>query len=232
MIPFNRTKSVVPNGRHYDPESLKNKGIYFNQIKTEVTMDNINGSEKTAPQLFKINKPISKDGTGNMETDSLIDYIIKTHHDFAKKKSAIIYILAQKVFYRHSNTHPEMLTINNIIFLFLHDLLNQMKGEEQFLFPYIRQAANDIKYAEKNDNYILQSLMWKKKLLQNNHEKAFTYLSALRQVTDNFEIPPDCSNSYKDLLEKIKELEDDLILHFHLEDDLLFSGGWFIKQCL
>ena len=230
MIPFNRTECFVPNGRHYDPESLKNKGIYFNQIKTEVTMDNINGSEKTAPQLFKINKPISKDSSGNMETDSLIDYIIKTHHDFAKKKSAIIYILAQKVFYRYSNTHPELLTINNIIFLFLHDLLNQMKVEEQFLFPYIRQAAINIKYAEKNDNYILQSLMWKRKLLQNNHEKAFTYLIALRQATNNFKIPPDCSNSYNALIEKLKELEDDLILHFHLEDDLLFPNGGLIKE--
>ena len=230
MIPFNRTKSVVPNGRHYDPESIKNKGIYLNQINTEVTMDNINGSEKTVPQPFKINKPISKDGPGNMETDFLIDHIIKTHHDFAKKKSGIIYMQAQKVLYRHSDTHPEMLTINNIIFLFLHDLLNQMKVEEQFLFPHIRQAAINIKYAEKNDNYILQSLMWIRKLLQNNHEKSFTYLIALRQATDNFKIPPDCSNSYNTLIEKLKELEDDLILHFHLEDDFLFPNGLLIKE--
>ena len=230
MIPFNRTESVVLNGRHYDPESLKNKGIYLNKINTEVTMDNINKSEKTVPQLFKINKPISKDSSGNMETDFLIDYIMKTHHDFAKKKSVVIYMLAQKAFYRHSNTHPEMLTINNIIFLFVHDLLNQMKVEEQFLFPHIRQAAIDIKCGEKNDNNILQSLMPKRRLLQDNHEKTFAYLNALRQVTDNFEIPSDCCNSYKALIETLKELEDDLILHFHLEDDFLFPGGLFIKE--
>ena len=193
-------------------------------------MDNINGSERAVPQPFKIYKPISKDDLGDMETGFLIDYIIKTHHDFAKKKSVIIYTLAQKVFYRYSNTHPELLTINNIIFLFLHDLLNQMKEEEQFLFPYISQAAIDLKYGEKNDDNILQSLMWKRKLLQNNHEKAFTYLNALRQVTNNFDIPSDCSNSYKALIETIKELEDDLSLHFYREDDFLFPNGLLIKE--
>jgi regulator of cell morphogenesis and NO signaling len=105
-----------------------------------------------------------------------------------------------------------------------------MKEEEQFLFPHIRQAAIDLKYAEKNDNYVLQSLMWKRKLLQNNHEKALTYLNALRQVTDNFDIPSDCCHSYKVLIEKIKELEADLILHFHLEDDFLFPNGLLIKE--
>jgi regulator of cell morphogenesis and NO signaling len=165
-----------------------------------------------------------------METDFLIDYIIKTHHDFAKKKSIIIYMLAQKVFYRHSNTHPETLFINNIIFLFVHDLLNQMKGEEQFLFPHIRQAAMDMKCSEINNDNISKSLEWKRKLLQNNHAKMFTYLKALRQVTNNFDIPSDCSNSYKALIEKIKELEEDLILHFLLEDDFLFSNVRLIKE--
>ena len=107
-----------------------------------------------------------------------------------------------------------------------------MKGEEQFLFSHIRQAAIDLKYAEKNDNNILQSLMRKRKLLQNNHEKAFTYLKALRQVTDNFDIPSDCSNSYKALIKKIMELEDDLILHFYLEDDFLFPNELLIKERL
>ena len=193
-------------------------------------MNNIIRTEKAVPHSFKIYKAISKDGLGNMEKGFLIDYIIKTHHDFAKKKSVIIYTLAQKVFYRHSNTHPELLTINNIIFLFLHDLLNQMKEEEQFLFPHLCQAATDIKCGKKNHNNILQSLMRKRKLLQNNHEKTFTYLNALRQVTDNFDIPSDCSNSYKALIEKIKELEDDLTLHFHLEDDLLFPNGQLTKE--
>jgi len=123
-----------------------------------------------------------------------------------------------------------MLTISNIIFLFLHDLLNQMKGEEEFLFPRIRLAANNINFAEVNDTNILQSLKRKRKLLINNHAKAFTYLNTLRRVTNNFDAPAGACNSYKALLGKIKELEDDLIVHFQLEDNFLFPNGLPIRE--
>lgn len=193
-------------------------------------MENINKSEESLTQPFEVFKHIKRDDFGEMDTELLIDYIIKTHHDFVKMNSVIIYGLAQKAFYRHSHTHPELITINNIIFLFLHDLLNQMKAEEQFHFPRIRQETNDLKCAERNENKILQSLMRRRKSLLNNHAKAFKYLTTLRQVTNNFDIPSDSSNSYKALFEKIKELEDDLIIHFQLEDDFLFHKGLLITE--
>ena len=229
-IPFTETESAVANERHYGPEILKDKGIDLNQIKPEITVENSNVSVKNVLQPFKIFKPISRDDFGEWETDFFVDYMIKTHHDFAKKNAVIIYTLAQKVAYQHSYTHPELLTLNKIIFLFLHDLLNQMKEEEQFIFPRIRQKVNAIKYSEINDTCISQSLEGKIKVMQNEHAKSFTYLKALRQVTHNFGIPSDSCNSYKTLFEKIKELEDDLNIHFHLEDDFLFSNALLLTE--
>ncbi|HET7117124.1 MAG TPA: hypothetical protein VFI29_11565 [Hanamia sp.] len=106
-----------------------------------------------------------------------------------------------------------------------------MKYQEQFLFPRIRQEVNDIKCAGRNDNNILQSLKRKRKLLQNNHEKVFTYLTSLRRVTNNFDIAFDDCSAYNALFEKIKEFEDDLIIHFNLEDDFLFPNGLQLIKC-
>lgn len=230
-IPFTETEGTVANERNFGLKIFKNKSIDLNQIKPGITGENSNRSVKSVLQPFKVFKPSSRDDCGKMGTDFLIDYIIRTHHDFAKKNAVIIYVLAQKVFYRHSNTHPELLTINKIIFLFLHDLLNQIKEKEQFLFPRIRQKANYIKYAGINDNSILQPLTEKIKLLQSERTKTFTYLKALRQATNNFAIPSDDCNSYKSLFEKIKELEDDLIIHFHLEDNFLLPNVLPLTEC-
>ncbi|HWH62669.1 MAG TPA: hemerythrin domain-containing protein [Ginsengibacter sp.] len=229
-IPFTETESAVANERHYDLEILKNKGIDLNQIKTEITGENSNESVKSVLQPFKVFKPTSGNGFGKGQTDFLIDYIIKTHHEFAKKSAAVIYNLAQKVTYRHCDNHPELLTLNKIIFLFLHDLLNQMKEEEQFIFPRLRQKANAIKYTIINDTCISQSLEGEIKVLQNEHAKSLMYLKTLRQVTNNFGTPSDACNSYKTLFEKIKELEDDLNIHFHLEDDFLFSNALLLTE--
>ncbi len=230
-IPFTETESAVAIERQYDLENLKNKGIDLNQIKTEITVENSDGSVKSVLQPFKVFKPTPGNGFGKGQTDFLVDYIIKTHHEFAKKSGAVIYNLAQKVTYRHCDNHPELLTLNKIIFLFLHDLLNQMKEEEQFIFPRLRQRANAIKYIEINDTCISQSLDGKIKVLQNEHAKSLTYLKALRQVTNNFSTPSDACYSYKALFEKMKELENDLNIHFHLEDDILFPNALLLTEC-
>ena len=234
-IPFAETESAVANERHPDLGSLKDKNNNLNQINPEITGKYNNESHvntesvKSVLQPFKVFKPISRDEFGKRKTDFLIDYIIKSHHDFAKKNAVIIYNLAQEVAYRHSNTHPELLTFNKISFLFLHDLLNQMSKEEQSIFPYIRQIAKDKRHSKINS--IPQSLKGKIKLLQNEHTKAFTYLKALRLVTNNFNIPSDACNSYKALFEKMKELEDDLNIHFYLEDDFLFPNVLLPTEC-
>ena len=230
-IPFAEIETVVANERHDDLKILKNKRNDFNAMETEITGENSNefilNTEhvKNVLQPFNVFKPISRNDFGKWETDVLVDYIIKTHHDFAKKSAVIIYNLAQKVTYRHSDNHPELRTLTEVIFLFLHDLLNQMLKEERSIFPYIRQKEKNRKYARINDNSSSQSLKQKIKLLQNEHRKAFNYLKVLRQLTNNFRIPSDACNSYNALFEKIKELEDDLNLHFHLESDILFPNA-------
>jgi regulator of cell morphogenesis and NO signaling len=177
----------------------------------------------------KIKNTISEDGNmaefNKCDTDFLIDYIIKTHHAFAKKNAVIIYDLLQKVAYRHSDQHNELKKLNDIAFFFFQDLLNQMLKEEQDLFPYIRHAAKNMEQHNRTGNNVLQSLEKKIKLQQIKYEQSFNYLKVFREITSDYEIPLDACNYYKSLFKKMKELEHDLKLHFHLEDDILFDNA-------
>lgn len=159
------------------------------------------------------------------DTDFLIDYIIATHHDFAKKNAVIIYDLLQKVVYRHSDQHRELRKLNEVAFFFFQDLLNQMLKEEQDLFPYIRHTAKEMEQHNNIVNNVLQSLEKNIKLQQIKHEQSFNYLKDFREITNDYEIPSDACHYYKSLFKKMKELEHDLKLHFHLEDDILFDNA-------
>lgn len=229
-IPFTEAESTVANEIHDILGILKDKDINLNRIKTEITGENTNKfiacaeSEKSVLQPFKVLKPTSWNGLGKGPTKFLIDYIITTHHRFVKKNAVVIYDLARKVTYRHCGNHPELLTLNKILFLFLHDLLNHIKEEEQFIFPRLRQKESAIIDSELDDTWLSQSLEGKINELQYEHAKSLAYLKALRQLTYNFGIPSDACHSYKALFEKIKEFEEDLLIHFHLEDDILFSN--------
>lgn len=158
-----------------------------------------------------------------LDADVLIDYIIKTHHAFATKNTVIIYNLMQKVAYRHSEKHNELKKFSEVAFLFFHGLLNQMLKEEQTVFPYVRQAINAIKQHEKNNSFIRRCLKENLQLQQAEHQKCFEYLKAFREITHDYEIPPDACSYYISLFEKMRELERDLIIHFYLEDNILYS---------
>jgi regulator of cell morphogenesis and NO signaling len=202
-----KLKNVVDNEAYLTAKTLNTTDIDFIETK-----DAIHGETGNT----KFNR---------YDTNFLIDYIIKTHHVFTKKNAIIIYNLTQKVAYRHSHEHNELKRFNEVAFFFFQDLLNQMLREEQNLFPHLMQAIREIKYNGKSDNAALQSLKEKIQLQQTAHKKSFNYLNIFREITNNYEIPLNACNHHKSLFEKMKALEQDLTLHFYLEDNILFRNA-------
>lgn len=155
-----------------------------------------------------------------MGIDPLLDHLINVHHRFAKQNAETIYDLAQKVSYRHRENHPELARLAAELFLFLDDLLNHLKREEEILFPIIRQLSKRRKHTahETSFGFIMESL----KVMQKEQVEAKRELKLLRELTIDYEIPPDACDSYRHLFEKLEEYEDRLIVHFHIENNVLF----------
>jgi len=156
------------------------------------------------------------------DLDSLIDHIINTHHQYAKENGIIIYNLVQTVAPYHSNNHPELIKLATAIFLFLHDLLNNMKKEEQILFPNIKQLIKKKTQSEKGMYSTFGLIEESVGRMQKVHQAMVRDLKLFHELTNDYMIPADACGSYKYLLEKLKEFEDDLLLHLHLENNILF----------
>jgi regulator of cell morphogenesis and NO signaling len=59
--------------------------------------------------------------------------------------------------------------------------------------------------------------------MQEDHEIMFNDLRLLRILTNNYMIPVDACNSYKELLEIMKQFENKLTLLIHLKNKILFT---------
>ena len=59
-------------------------------------------------------------------------------------------------------------------------------------------------------------------MMQKEHEIAGEDLTFFRKITNNYDLPADACNSYMYLFEKMKEFENDLYNHIHLENNILF----------
>ena len=200
-------------------EAIREAGVTIEQVKMAVEQSNL---PKTSTEQ-EFNK---------WDIDPLIDYIINTHHRYAKESAVIIYDLAQNVAHRHSHKHPELRKLTTALFLFLNDLLNQLKNEEQMLFPNIRQLIKNKGCREVNTHATFGFINDSVGKLKKQHLAAGKELKLLRKLTNDYMLPADACNSYKFLFEKMKEFENDLFLHVHLENNILFPKATALDEKL
>ena len=64
------------------------------------------------------------------------------------------------------------------------------------------------------------------------HESAGEILEEMKILTDNYRLPEDACNSYRYLFSLIQEFEDDLKLHIHLENNILFPKALKIEKAI
>jgi regulator of cell morphogenesis and NO signaling len=177
---------------------------------------------KLALEQNSLPKPTISQEFNVWHINTLIDYIINTHHRYVKENTVIIYDLAQSILYSHSENHPELIKFAASLFLFLDDLLYHLKKEELLLFPNIRQLVKN-KSCSQNFNYTTFGFIKESVIeLKKEHLTAGNELKLFRKITNDYFLPADAYVSYRYLFEKMKEFENDLFVHVHLENNILF----------
>jgi regulator of cell morphogenesis and NO signaling len=157
--------------------------------------------------------------------DFLADYIYNVHHKYVRQNAMLIKGLADKVAASHGDVHPELKTLLIQIKPFFEDLLHHMEKEEQIVFQYIKRlvAGGVVDNAFKSIKSPIQ-------MMEMEHEAAGDELREFRKLTAGYSLPADACNSYKLLFSKIKEFENDLFQHIHLENNILFPKALLLEE--
>jgi regulator of cell morphogenesis and NO signaling len=66
--------------------------------------------------------------------------------------------------------------------------------------------------------------------MQAEHDRAGELLARLRRLTDGYQVPADGCASYRALYDGLAELEADIHLHVHKENNLLFPAAVTLEQ--
>lgn len=156
------------------------------------------------------------------DIDFLSDYIVNVHHRYIRKNLPDMTAFAQKVMEVHSERHPELVEINNLVKAVGADLLAHMEKEELRLFPLLKTFVN--KSEESASHKILSSNEFKHFITQHEAEHASVgnEMNVIRKLTNYYRLPEDACASYTLLYRMLDEFEDDLDLHIHLENNILF----------
>ncbi len=185
------------------------KGLDVVQIEKELKA--IDEKQKLSSQDFN-----------NWTPDFLVDYILNTHHKYIAEAIPILYEYTQKVAKVHGDRHPETIEIANGFLKVIEDLIPHMKKEEEILFPYIKKLVEVDKNATAFDLSCFGTVNNPIKMMELEHEAVGNEMEAINILTNGYTPPIDACTTYRVSFAKLKEFEDDLHQHIHLENNILF----------
>ncbi|MGM8215390.1 iron-sulfur cluster repair di-iron protein [Bacillaceae bacterium W0354] len=148
----------------------------------------------------------------------LIDHIIKRHHQYMNEVLPELSTYVTKVQRVHGGNHPELTTVYTLYHQLKDELEHHQYIEEKYLFPEIIEHEKD-----RTDVDRLKEIIDRIHELENEHDGAIRLLSKIREVTNDYKIPPRACNTFTLTYLKLEELESDLFEHIHLENNILFS---------
>ena len=166
--------------------------------------------------------------------DFLVDYIVNTHHTFVHKRLPDLKFYAHKVTRKHGHEHPELENIYKLVLKVEEELLAHLDKEENGLFIYIKEMVQ----ASKNPEIKLDSLKAKisnpMNVLVDSQEKIHNqiseYLEEIKKLSLGYTLPADACGSYNLYYRLLKEFEDDLTQHVHLENNILFPKALALES--
>jgi regulator of cell morphogenesis and NO signaling len=154
--------------------------------------------------------------------DFLADYIVNTHHSYVKKTLPDLMTYAKKVAEVHGQHHPELLQIRELVGKVNAELSAHMVKEEAALFPYIKELALADKNSKPSQVSDLPNVQHPINVMEMEHELVGEALDKIRVLSGNYKLPEDACASYSLLYKMLDEFEDDLHVHIHLENNILF----------
>ncbi len=200
-------------------EVCKEKGIDAEEILVQIK----NIDEKSSDNNMRFN---------TWELDFLVDYIINNHHQYVRESIPVIAAHADKVVVAHSKNHPELIGISKIFTMVYKELKQHLVKEEEILFPYIKNLVrvnqNLISYEKPYFGKIENPI----KMMEVEHETAGDGMYDIRMITDNFTIPDDACNTFALFYNELKEFEEDLHKHVHIENNILFPKSINLEETI
>lgn len=159
---------------------------------------------------------------GDWDLDFLVDYIFNNHHKYIRTAIPVITAHAEKIASKHGDIHPETVEINRIFSRVSKDLKQHLMKEEEILFPFIKYLVKTERLGLKAERPYFSTIANPIKMMDAEHTEAGDSLFLIRKLTDNFTPPEGACTTFKTYYKELKEFEEDLHKHVHLENYILF----------
>ena len=156
------------------------------------------------------------------QPDVLAIHIVDRHHGYVSNQIPVLQAYLHKLSRVHGDAHPELVQIARLFNESAAELTMHMKKEELVLFPYIRQMV----VAQQNGHTAppphFGTVSNPISMMMHEHDQEGERFRQIQALSNDYTVPPDGCNTYRVTYALLKEFQEDLHLHIHLENNILF----------
>lgn len=218
---------------------FKAKGIDFccggnNTVEEASRLVELNDSD-IDELVVQLNAMIDQPQASSMDVSSwpldlLSDYIEKKHHAYIEENIPIINGYLEKIVNAHGNRHMELYEVQTIFKEAMGELSMHLKKEELMLFPYIRKMVKAKITGASLEPPSFGSIVHPISKMDDEHDFEGEAFRKIAFFTHDYETPEDGCNTYRVTMEKLREFEEDLHFHIHLENNILFRKAIALEK--
>lgn len=161
-------------------------------------------------------------GFNNWSLDFLTDYIEKVHHQYIQEAFQLLDEYMAKVIKVHGQHHLPLFEIDKLYREVKHELLHHLVKEEKVLFPCIKKLVQAKKEGLPMPMTHFGTVQNPIKMMLQEHDVAGDIMKEIASLSFNYTPPEWACNTFKALYAKLDEFEQDLHIHIHLENNILF----------
>lgn len=157
------------------------------------------------------------------DIDFLTNYIVNVHHEYLRKALPEAKDYLVNFMEGHQKKFPYLTDLLKVFNDLFKDMFPHLLQEESIIFPYIRQIAHAYYSKESYAGLLVRTLRKPvENVMHHEHETMNNILQQMRVITDHYTLPERACVSHKVTFMKLLEIDNDLVQHVHLENDILF----------
>jgi regulator of cell morphogenesis and NO signaling len=165
--------------------------------------------------------------------DFLSDYIVNVHHNYLKQTMPEVRKMLRSFVEEHVKKYPYLRELESAFLQLNREVFPHMNQEEEILFPYIKQIYHAYTSRESYASLLVRTLRKPvEEVMAKEHESAIKHLQKFRTLSGDYTPPVNACVSHKVTLAKLRELDNDLSQHIHLENNILFPKAIAIEKDL
>lgn len=180
--------------------------------------------DKLIQSLQNASSGTAKSGTPDFTSwpiDLLANYIESIHHKYIREKTPPLRAYLDKINQVHGQRHPELQTIRDEFYASTEALLHHIVEEETEVFPIIKKIIKSREAAADTADFLEKEIL----KMTGEHMVEGERFRKISALSNNYTPPADGCNTYRVTYALLKEYEEDLHVHIHLENNILFPAA-------